>query len=157
VAPDIPGFGDTQRPADGFYTPSRWVEHLVALLDALGLDRVSVLGNSFGGALALRLATEHPDRVDRLALMGSAGLSLPVTPSPGKVWGYRPSFEAMRGLVDVLTYDTSLVTDDLVRLRFEASTRPGSAGGVRADVPTPPPGGAGSPGGAGGAHRHAAA
>ncbi|MFJ9779030.1 alpha/beta fold hydrolase [Amycolatopsis sp. NPDC101161] len=125
VAPDIPGFGDTQRPADGVYTPSHWVEHLVALLDALGLDRVSVVGNSFGGALALRLATEHPDRVDRLALMGSAGLSLPVTPSLGKVWGYRPSFDAMRGLVDLLAHDTSLVTDDLVRLRFEASTLPG--------------------------------
>ncbi|MEU6135491.1 alpha/beta hydrolase [Nocardioides sp. NPDC047086] len=125
VAPDIPGFGHTQRPADGVYTPSLWVDHLLALLDALGLDQVSVVGNSFGGALALRLAVEHPDRVDRLVLMGSAGLSFPVTLSLGKIWGYRPSFEAMRGLVDALAYDASTVTDDLVRLRFEASTRPG--------------------------------
>lgn len=125
IAPDIVGFGYTQRPADGVYSPTMWVEHLVDLLDALKLSRVSLVGNSFGGALALRLATAHPDRVNQLVLMGSAGLSFTVSPSLAKIWGYRPSFDNMRALVDVLAYDGSMVTDELVELRFKASMRPG--------------------------------
>jgi 2-hydroxymuconate-semialdehyde hydrolase len=125
VAPDILGFGYTHRPHQASYEPRTWINHIVGLLKALDLPQVSVVGNSFGGALALRLATEHPALVHRLVLMGSAGLSFGVTPSLEKIWGYRPSFEAMRELVDVLAYDSSSITDELVELRYQASNRPG--------------------------------
>ena len=48
-------------------------DHVVALLDELGIERVHLLGNSLGGGTAARLAIEHPDRVGRLVLMGRAG------------------------------------------------------------------------------------
>ena len=125
VAPDILGFGYTERPAGVAYSPQTWVRHLVGVLDALGLERVSVVGNSFGGGLALRLATEYPDRVDRLVLMGSAGLPFTSTEGLAKVYGYRPSVANMRAMMDVFAYDRSLVTDELATLRYEASIRPG--------------------------------
>jgi pimeloyl-ACP methyl ester carboxylesterase len=58
--------------------------------------------------------------------MGAAGVSFPVTPGLEAVWGYEPSVEAMRELIaEHFAYDRSLATDDLVRLRYEASRQPG--------------------------------
>ena len=47
-----------------------------------------MVGNSFGGAIALRIATQHPDRVDKLVLMGSVGVDFPITEGLDGVWGY---------------------------------------------------------------------
>jgi 2-hydroxymuconate-semialdehyde hydrolase len=113
VAPDILGFGYTERPDGVTYHPETWLGHLTGLLDALDLDRVSIVGNSFGGALALRLAVEQPHRLDRLVLMGSAGISFPITDGLDAVWGYQPSVEAMRALMGVFAYDRALLTEEL--------------------------------------------
>ena len=124
-APDMVGFGFTERP-DGFsYTLRNWVDQLCGFLDALGLDRVSLVGNSFGGAVALRLAVTEPDRVDRLVLMGSVGVPFPITEALDAVWGYEPSLEAMRRMLDHFAYSRELVTDELAQVRYEASVRPG--------------------------------
>ena len=40
-------------------------------MDTLGIEKTSLVGNSFGGAIALRIATQHPERIDKLVLMGS--------------------------------------------------------------------------------------
>jgi 2-hydroxymuconate-semialdehyde hydrolase len=114
-----------------------WVRHALGFLDALGLDRVGVVGNSFGGGLALALAIRHPDRIGRLVLMGSSGLDFEITPGLDAVWGYEPSLEAMRKLVELFAYDQKIVTDDLVRSRFEASVRPGYHESYSAMVPPP--------------------
>ena len=102
IAPDIVGFGFTERPAGISYTLDNWVKHAISLLDALGLDKVDLVGNSFGGALLLALAVRHPDRVKRLVLMGSAGTSFKLTPALDEAWGYQPSIENMRRLLDSL-------------------------------------------------------
>lgn len=125
LAPDVLGFGYTERPPETRYDLDTWTGHLVGFLDSLGLERVSVVGNSFGGALALHLATRHPRRVDRLVLMGSVGVSFPLTAGLDAVWGFEPSLSNMRALLDVFAYDRSLVNDDLARMRLEAATRPG--------------------------------
>ncbi len=125
IAPDIAGFGYTERPDGAEYNAETWLAHLVGLLDALGLDKVSVVGNSFGGALAMRLACRHPERVDRLVLMGSVGVLFPITPGLDAVWGYTPSVAAMRELLDVFAFDPKYATDELAELRYRASTRPG--------------------------------
>ena len=123
VAPDMLGFGYTQCPADWRLGPDIWVESLVTLLDELGLGQVNVVGNSFGGAIALALARRHPQRVRRMVLMGSAGLSFPITRGLEEVWGYEPSLQAMRKLMEVFAHDHRLINDDLVRMRYEASIR----------------------------------
>src|SRR3954462_8358295 len=92
---------------------------------SLDLPKVSVVGNSFGGALILRLAAKAPERVDRLILMGSVGVPFDLTPGLDAVWGFEPSLEAMRDLMEAFTYDTSKVGEDLPRLRLATATRPG--------------------------------
>ena len=137
LAPDVVGFGYTERAPGQCYDLDAWTQHLVGFLDALGLDKVSVVGNSFGGALALSLATRHADRVDRLALMGSVGVRFDLTPGLDAVWGFEPSLRSMQGLLDVFAYDRSLVDDDLARLRLAAATRPGVQEAYRAMFPAP--------------------
>jgi 2-hydroxymuconate-semialdehyde hydrolase len=117
------GFGYSQCPSTLTLDPDVWVAQLIGLLDALDLPAVSVVGNSFGGAIALALAHRYPERVKRLVLMGAVGLSFPISEGLEKVWGYQPSIESMRELMGVFAYNRSLVTDDLVRMRYEASVR----------------------------------
>lgn len=124
-APDMVGFGFTERPEGVGYTLETWVEQLVGFLDALDLPRVSVVGNSFGGAIALRLAARHPQRVHRLALMGSVGVDFPITEGLDTVWGYEPSIAAMRRCLDFFAFDRSLVSDELAEVRYRASIQPG--------------------------------
>jgi len=137
VAPDLMGFGFTERPADGAYDVERWTTQVVDLLDALGLEKVSLVGNSFGGGIALRVAAQHPDRVDRLVLMGSVGVPFPITKGLDDVWGYEPSFESMRRLLDVFAHSRELVTDELAEVRFRASTEPGFQESFSAMFPAP--------------------
>ncbi|GEP39421.1 hypothetical protein NPS01_30840 [Nocardioides psychrotolerans] len=137
IAPDVLGFGYTERPPGARYDLSTWTDHLVGFLDALGLDRVSLVGNSFGGALALSLATRHPERVERLVLMGSVGVSFPITAGLDKVWGFEPSLANMRALLDVFAHDHTLVNDDVARLRLAAATRPGVQEAYAAMFPAP--------------------
>ena len=125
IAPDMVGFGFTDRPADQAYTLDNWVAHAIGLLDALALPQVDLVGNSFGGALSLALAIRHPQRVRRLVLMGAAGVHFELTPALDAVWGYQPSFENMRVMMDLFAYDRSLVNDELAQLRYQASIRPG--------------------------------
>lgn len=125
LAPDITGFGYTDKTPDDTYDMPRWLGHLEGFLDAMDLDSVSVVGNSFGGALALALAVHHPNRVRRLVLMGAAGLEFELTPGLDAVWGYEPSLESMRNLISLFAYDQSLVSDELAMMRYKASIRPG--------------------------------
>ncbi|MGH8938597.1 MAG: alpha/beta fold hydrolase [Actinomycetes bacterium] len=137
LAPDVMGFGYTDRPAGTRYDLDAWTDHLVGFLDALDLERVSVVGNSFGGALALSIATRFPGRVDKLVLMGSVGVPFELTPGLDAVWGFEPSLPAMRALLDVFAYDRTVVSDDLARLRLDAATRPGVHEAFRSMFPAP--------------------
>jgi 2-hydroxy-6-oxo-octa-2,4-dienoate hydrolase len=125
IAPDMVGFGFTDRPADARYDVQTWADQVVALMDALDLRRASLVGNSFGGAIALRIAAQHPDRVDRMVLMGSMGVEFPITEGLDRVWGYTPSFENMRKVLDVFAYSRELVPDELAEVRYRASMQPG--------------------------------
>lgn len=137
IAPDMVGFGYTARPAGQVYSMDAWVAQAVGVLDALDIERTDLVGNSFGGALALALAIRHPQRVRRLVLMGSVGVPFTITPGLDAVWGYEPSFEAMRRLLDIFAFDRSLVSDELAQLRYEASIRPGFQESFAAMFPAP--------------------
>ena len=137
IAPDMLGFGYSARPEDQTYNRERWVEHAIGVLDELGLEQVDLVGNSFGGGLALALAIEHPQRVRRLVLMGSVGVSFPITKGLDEVWGYEPSLDTMRRLMDVFAYDKSLLTEELAEMRYQASVRPGFQESFAAMFPAP--------------------
>jgi 2-hydroxymuconate-semialdehyde hydrolase len=137
IAPDMVGFGFTDRPAGQQYNMDVWVAQAVGLLDALGIEQTDLVGNSFGGALALALAIRHPQRVRRLVLMGSVGVPFEISPGLDAVWGYTPSIDNMRVLLDLFAWDRNLVNDELARLRYEASIRPGFQESFAAMFPAP--------------------
>lgn len=125
LAPDIAGFGYTERKTDQQYSLDFWVRHLTEWMDAVGVKKARFIGNSFGGSLTLAIASRYPERVESFVLMGAAGVEFELTPELDAIWGYEPSIENMRKIVMSFAYDTSMMTDDLVRSRYEASVRPG--------------------------------
>jgi pimeloyl-ACP methyl ester carboxylesterase len=69
IAIDLPGFGDSVKPLRAPYHAPYFARAAVAVLDALGLDRADVVGNSMGGRVAIELGLRHPERVRRMALL----------------------------------------------------------------------------------------
>ena len=57
--------------------------------------------------------------------MGAVGTSFPITYGLDKVWGYEPSVEAMKKLLNIFSYGNEFATDELAKLRYEASIQPG--------------------------------
>ncbi|QSE87437.1 alpha/beta fold hydrolase (plasmid) [Rhodococcus pseudokoreensis] len=137
LAPDLVGFGYTERPDGHHYVMDTWVGQVEDFVDAMGLDSYSLVGNSFGGALALRIATKHRDRVQRLVLMGSVGVPFEITAGLEEVWGYEPSVEGMRRVLDYFTYNRALIDDDLAAARYRASIQPGFHESYAAMFPAP--------------------
>nr|WP_319565323.1 alpha/beta hydrolase [uncultured Rhodoferax sp.] len=141
IAPDMRGFGFTERPANPAeakaYSMAAWVQQAVDVLDALKIEQADLVGNSFGGALALALAIAHPQRVRRLVLMGSVGVPFAITPGLDAVWGYTPSITQMRKLLDIFAFSRALVTDELAQLRYQASIQPGFQEAFAAMFPAP--------------------
>ena len=131
IAPDLPGFGYTERKPDLQYDMKLWTKHLIAFLDALELPKVSLVGNSFGGSLALAAAARFPDRFDRLALMGTPCDKFVMSPGLRAGWDYEPSREAMRATMAHFPYDPAIITDELVEDRYQASLIPGAQEGLR--------------------------
>lgn len=137
VAPDIVGFGYTDRPAGLRYGLDIWVEHIVGFIETLELGSVSLVGNSMGGALALALAIKRPDLINKIVLMGSVGVPFSITDELDEVWGYTPSFERMRALLDIFAFDRNLVSDELAELRYRVSIRPDWQESFAAMFPAP--------------------
>ncbi len=137
IVPDMVGFGFTDRPTGIQYNLDNWVAQVIGLLDALKIEQTDLVGNSFGGALALALAIRHPQRVRRLVLMGSAGVHFELTDGLDLAWGYTPSIANMRKLLDVFAYDRNLVTDELAELRYKASIQPGFQEAFSSMFPAP--------------------
>jgi len=124
LAPDFAGFGYTESPADQEFSREVWLAQLIDFLDAVGVEKVSVVGNSFGGSMALALAIHHPERVEKLILMGSVGVHFELTAGLDAVWGYEPSPETMGRLMrETFAYDPGLITEDMVQGRYTASLR----------------------------------
>lgn len=131
IAPDMAGFGYTERNPELAYDIKLWVKHLIAILDALGIEKASVVGNSFGGSLALAAAARFPDRFDRLVLMGTPCDKFVMTPGLRAGWDYTPDRDVMRATMSHFPYDPAFITDELVEDRYQASLIPGAQEGLR--------------------------
>ncbi len=78
LAPDLLGHGESAKPM-GDYSLGAYASGLRDLLARLGIDSVTVVGHSLGGGVAMQLAYQHPELVDRLVLIGSGGLGREVS------------------------------------------------------------------------------
>lgn len=71
IAPDLVGFGFSDKPADGEYTIEYQARKIVGLLDELNVQRATLVGSSYGGAVSAVCALDYPERVERLVLVGA--------------------------------------------------------------------------------------
>lgn len=122
LAPDVLGFGDSTHPdppPQGLapFTQLR-VDTLIGLLDALQLERATVVGNSMGGVWSLGMALQAPERVDKIVLMGSGGSPTPTGPAIPKLAGFydNPSTEAMTAMLEAFVHDVDRFGGDLRRI-----------------------------------------
>ncbi|MBK7989370.1 MAG: alpha/beta fold hydrolase [Comamonadaceae bacterium] len=132
LVPDLPGYGGSSKGVNSEDPFGDLAAAMLALLDALGIDRAHVVGNSLGGACALRMALEQPGRVDRLVLMGPGGIGISqAAPTEGlkRLLGYYagegPTLEKLRTFIcEDLVFDGSRIPEAVLRERFEASIDP---------------------------------
>ncbi|MCC7411165.1 MAG: alpha/beta hydrolase [Gammaproteobacteria bacterium] len=125
---DMVGFGRSSKPDPAAcpYTQQRRVEHVIATIEALGLERVNLVGNSMGGMTSMGVAIERPDLVDRVVLVGSAGIRTPMNEELESILNYDFSIDGMRRMVRGLTYPDFNVDMDLIEYRYARSIEPDS-------------------------------
>jgi 2-hydroxymuconate-semialdehyde hydrolase len=119
IAIDSIGYGQTVVGDGTKYGIREWVRHAVRVLDALGVEKTWIVGNSLGGWVALQFAIDYPGRLLGVVSMGTGGASLtgalashsqPVLTEAG-----------IRTTLETFVVDKSLVTDELVSLRYASA------------------------------------
>ena len=132
IVPDMPGYGRSAKDVDHSDPFGYLADTIRGLLDELGIDSAHLIGNSYGGAAALRLALDTPHRVGKLVLMGPGGIGTTrALPTAGLksllsyYGGDGPSREKLAAFIRTyLVYDGAAVPDDLIDLRYQASIDP---------------------------------
>jgi 2-hydroxy-6-oxonona-2,4-dienedioate hydrolase len=126
---DMLGHGHTDKP-DWDYAVPRYVEHLAAFLDTVGVERTALSGESLGGWVASHFAVARPERITRLVLNTAGGDQL----DPGTLERIRettmaavddPAGPRLRARLEWLMYDKSQVHEDLVESRCRIYSAPG--------------------------------
>jgi len=134
IAPDILGFGESSFPEpapQGFKAAAEVrIDALLELVDSLGREKVTLVGNSMGGMYSLRIAQLRPDLVERMVLMGSGGMpGLAPTPELIKLVTYfdDPTVEAMAELLLQFVHDKTAFgpkVEEIAAARMELVRRP---------------------------------
>ncbi|MFJ6895806.1 alpha/beta fold hydrolase [Streptomyces hokutonensis] len=132
IVPDLPGYGRSAKGVDGADPFGYLADAIRGLLDQLGLDKAHFVGNSYGGACALRLALDTPDRVDRMVLMGPGGIGTTrALPTPGLnsllnyYSGDGPSRLKLEKFIRTyLVFNAADVPDSVIDARYAASIDP---------------------------------
>jgi len=132
IVPDMPGYGRSTKGVDQSDPFGYLADMIRGLLDELGVGTADLIGNSYGGAAALRLALETPHRVGKLVLMGPGGIGTTRgVPTAGLksllsyYGGDGPSREKLDAFIRTyLVYDGASVPDNLIDLRYAASIDP---------------------------------
>lgn len=132
LVPDMPGYGQSSKGVDRNDPFGDLAQGILGLMDALDIQRAHLVGNSYGGACALRMALDMPNRVSGLVLMGPGGInttrSLP-TAGLKKLLNYYkgsgPSLEKLRSFIrEELVYDGSRISESVIQERFFSSIDP---------------------------------
>ena len=122
-AVDMIGFGFTDKPdpQDYSYTQQARNEHIIAVIETLGLASVNLIGNSMGGSTSMGVAIERPDLVNKLVLMGSAGVRAPITDELKSIMNYDYTTDGMLRIVRGLTNPDFRFDEELVNYRHGLS------------------------------------
>lgn len=124
---DLPGYGQSDPVAGNPIQVC--VEACVRLLDALGVDRVHIIGNSLGGIVGSHLAASHPQRVMRFVTIGGIGLNV-FTPFPGEglnlltAFTEDPTRERIETWLRSMVFDQAIVTEELIESRYRQAIDP---------------------------------
>jgi len=132
IVPDMPGYGRSDKHIDHSDPFGYLANSIRGLLDELGIQTAHLIGNSYGGAAALRLALDSPRRAGKLILMGPGGIGttrgLPTAGLKSLLSYYGgdgPSREKLASFIrQYLVYDGSAVPDDVIDARYSASLDP---------------------------------
>ena len=133
LAPDFVGFGQSAHPVPSPRGSAEWLPIWIAqirgFIENLGLKKVNLVGNSLGGAIALHLLVEEPDLIDRVILMGTAGVPTRLTRELDQIWGFydAPSAKKMAQVLTWFAYDESVIADRIeavAQMRYEAAMSP---------------------------------
>ncbi|WP_339731805.1 alpha/beta hydrolase [uncultured Pseudomonas sp.] len=142
ISLDLPGFGLTGPFPDGDYRMSHYSAFLAHVLDQLQVPRAVVAGNSFGGQLAWQFALDHPQRVERLVLVDSAGYprnatSIPIGFRLAQIPALAPLMANLlpRQMIEAsirnVYGDPSKVSDELIDRYYELTLRAGNREALR--------------------------
>ena len=131
---ELPGFGVSD--ATDLHPMAAALPALGDFLDALGLDRVDLIGNSMGGIVATRFAIAQPERVRRMVTVGGMGRNI-FSPAPGE--GIRllveftedPTRERLVQWLESMVFDPAMVTEELVEQRWAQATEPDTLASAR--------------------------
>ncbi len=129
IAPDLIGYGDSSKPSGIDYTLQLFTDTLYQAVQAVGVTRATLVGNSLGGGIAIQLTLDHPEFTDRLVLM-----------SPGcveerEIYFAMPGISRMMGdftspdftladqkrLITNLVFDPAMISDQLVAERYKVA------------------------------------
>jgi len=133
---DLPRFGRSDKPVlvrdEGEFFAAYSAPRLAAALTELGVEHCSVIGNSNGGAVAIKLAADNPRLIGRLVLMAAAGTAPSdwdggFTPGLLKIgeWLWNgPSEQLIREFAELQVYDPAVLTDELLAERLERASDP---------------------------------
>ena len=132
IVPDMPGYGRSTKHVDHSDPFGYLADMIRGLLDEMGIATAHLIGNSYGGAAALRLALDTPHRAGKLVLMGPGGIGttrgLPTAGLKSLLsyyGGEGPSREKLAAFIRTyLVYDGTAVPDELIDLRYQASIDP---------------------------------
>jgi len=132
IVPDMPGYGRSVKGVDRSDPFGYLADHIRGMLDELGIDRAHLVGNSYGGSCALRLALDTPRRVDRLVLMGPGGVGttrgLPTAGLKSLLayyGGEGPNLEKLDTFIrSYLVFDGDALPEELIESRYAASIDP---------------------------------
>jgi pimeloyl-ACP methyl ester carboxylesterase len=128
----VGGFGQTDPAGSIEYGLQSRVDHLAAFADVLCLDRFSLIGNSQGAWCVAKYAMMHPDRVEKLIMLGTGSIGgamghrMPPSEGMKLMDGYDGTREGMRKLLEGLVYDRSKITEELIDMRHAAANTPGA-------------------------------
>ena len=119
IAIDTIGYGQTVVAPNTAYGIRAWVDHAVRTLDALGIEKTWIVGNSLGGWLAFQFALDYPDRVLGIVSMGTGGAkqtaALKAHANP------ELTVDGIKKTLSMFVVDKSLITDELVKVRFASA------------------------------------